>query len=104
MTKFIECDSAPRGCKVLLNMDEVLEIAPLASGGCELFFFDATVPGGRVGYKVKDHYTRFLRALPAYASLLDALDADKISSGGAAATVKNSGGPARGTSKVPASA
>ena len=37
----------------MMNMDEVVEIAPFAAGGCHLFLND-----GRI-YKVKDSYELF---------------------------------------------
>jgi hypothetical protein len=53
MGLFVEVNSVDKGCKVILNMDEVVEIAPMATGGCHLFLSD-----GRI-YKVKDNYPLF---------------------------------------------
>lgn len=53
MSLFVEVNSVEKSCKVILNMDEVMEVAPMASGGCHLFLTD-----GRI-YKVKDSYTLF---------------------------------------------
>jgi hypothetical protein len=53
MALFVEVDSVDKGCKVILNMDEVMEVAPMATGGCHLFLTD-----GRI-YKVKDNYPLF---------------------------------------------
>jgi len=53
MALFVEVQSVDKGCKVILNMDEVVEIAPMATGGCHLFLSD-----GRI-YKVKDNYPLF---------------------------------------------
>lgn len=53
MALFVEVNSSDKGCKVILNMDEVAEIAPMQSGGCHLFLTD-----GRI-YKVNDSYTLF---------------------------------------------
>ena len=53
MALFVEVQSVEKGCKVILNMDEVVEVAPMASGGCHLFLSD-----GRI-YKVKDNYPLF---------------------------------------------
>lgn len=53
MALFVEVDSTDKGCKVILNMDEVMEVAPMATGGCHLFLSD-----GRI-FKVKDSYTLF---------------------------------------------
>jgi len=59
MSLFVEVDSIDKGCKVIINLDEVLEIAPLAAGGCVLFFADQSSPGGKTSYKVKDSYDQF---------------------------------------------
>lgn len=53
MALFVEVESVDKNCKVVLNMDEVMEVAPMATGGCHLFLTD-----GRI-YKVKDNYPMF---------------------------------------------
>jgi len=53
MALFVEVQSVEKGCKVVLNMDEVVEVAPMSTGGCHLFLSD-----GRI-YKVKDNYPLF---------------------------------------------
>ena len=53
MALWVEVDSVEKGCRVMMNMDEVTEIAPFAAGGCHLFLND-----GRI-YKVKDSYEQF---------------------------------------------
>lgn len=53
MSLFVEVDSVEKGCKVILNLDTVSEIAPFSMGGCHLFLND-----GRI-YKVKDSYELF---------------------------------------------
>lgn len=53
MALFVEVNSVDKGCKVILNMDEVVEVAPMSTGGCHLFLSD-----GRI-YKVKDNYPLF---------------------------------------------
>ena len=53
MALWVEVDSVEKGCRVMMNMDEVVEIAPFAAGGCHLFLND-----GRI-YKVKDSYALF---------------------------------------------
>lgn len=53
MSLFVEIDSIEKGCKVIVNLDTVIEIAPLSQGGCALFLND-----GRI-YKVKDSYELF---------------------------------------------
>ena len=59
MSTFIEVDSIDKGCKVIINLDEVIEIAPLSAGGCVLFFADTAAVNGRSAYGVKDDYTMF---------------------------------------------
>ena len=39
MATFIEVSSiAPKKCKVIVNLDNIIEIAPLVAGGCVLYF------------------------------------------------------------------
>lgn len=59
MALFVEVDSVEKQTKVIINLDEVLEIAPLVEGGCVLFFSDAAATGGKSPYKVKDSYDQF---------------------------------------------
>ena len=59
MSLFIEVDSVDKNCKVIINLDCVLEIAPLRGGGCDLFITDSASVGGKVTMKVKDSYELF---------------------------------------------
>ena len=59
MSIFVEVQSVDKDCSVIINLDEVIEIAPLVDGGCALFFADGGSAGGRVAYKVKDSYNQF---------------------------------------------
>jgi hypothetical protein len=59
MATFIEVDSVEKGCKVIINLDEIIEIAPLAVGGCVLFFADSAAVNGKSAYPVKDSYDQF---------------------------------------------
>jgi len=59
MALFVEVDSVEKQCKVIINLDEVVEIAPLAAGGCALFIADPAAVGGSKAYKVKDSYDQF---------------------------------------------
>jgi hypothetical protein len=59
MALFVEVESIEKQCKVIVNLDEVLEIAPLLEGGCALFFSDSAAVGGKTSYKVKDNYDAF---------------------------------------------
>jgi hypothetical protein len=53
MAMFVEVGSMDKQCKVIINLDSIHEIAPLASGGCALFLTD----GGLT--KVTDSYEQF---------------------------------------------
>jgi hypothetical protein len=55
----VEVESVERGCKVLLNMDLVIEIVPLLAGGTTLFFADSAAVNGKTAYQVKDSFTQF---------------------------------------------
>ena len=61
MALFVEVDSIEKQCKVIVNLDSVIEIAPLASGGCVLFFADSTSTGGKIPYKVTNNYDQFVQ-------------------------------------------
>lgn len=59
MSTFVEVESVEKNCKVIINLDEVIEIAPLAAGGCVLFFGDSAAVNGKSAYPVKDSYDQF---------------------------------------------
>jgi len=59
MSTFIEVESVEKGCKVIINLDQIVEVAPLIGGGCALFFADNAAVGGKISYKVKDNYSVF---------------------------------------------
>ena len=59
MSVFIEVESVEKQCKVIINLDMVIEVAPLAAGGCQVFYADASAVGGKTGMKVKDSYSQF---------------------------------------------
>ena len=59
MSLFIEVESVEKGCKVIVNLDTIIEIAPLLEGGCALFHADASAVGGKSPMKVRDSYTHF---------------------------------------------
>ena len=52
---FIEVESIEKGCTVIINLDQVLEIAPLVSGGCALFFTDGAGMNSKSAMKVKEY-------------------------------------------------
>jgi hypothetical protein len=64
MSLFVEVESLEKGCKVIVNLEEVIEIAPLSAGGCALFFADAAAVGGKSAMKVTDSYEQFRQLLP----------------------------------------
>lgn len=59
MSLFIEVNSLEKGCPVIVNLESVIEIAPLAAGGCALFFSDSAAVGGKTAMKVSDTYEQF---------------------------------------------
>lgn len=59
MALFVEVDSVEKQCRVIVNLDDVLEIAPLREGGCALFFADSAAVNGKTAFKVKDSYEQF---------------------------------------------
>jgi hypothetical protein len=59
MSLFIEVQSIEKQCKVIVNLEQVIEIAPLYEGGCHLFFSDAAAVGGKTAMKVEDSYAHF---------------------------------------------
>ena len=63
MSVFIEVESVEKQCKVIINLDEVLEIAPLREGGCALFFPDGAAVSGKASLKVKDILNSFKASL-----------------------------------------
>lgn len=61
MSTFVEVNSvAPKQCKLIVNLDNVIEIAPLVAGGCVLYFA-ATEAGGPRTMTVSDSYTQFMQ-------------------------------------------
>ena len=56
MSLFVEVNSVDKSCPVIVNLDSVIEIAPLAAGGCALFFADSAAVGGKTAMKVSDSY------------------------------------------------
>jgi hypothetical protein len=59
MSLFVEVNSIDKGCKIIINLDSVIEIAPLAAGGCALFVSDSASTGGKTAIKVSDSYELF---------------------------------------------
>lgn len=59
MSLFVEVDSVEKNCPVIINLDNVLEIAPLKTGGVTIFFADAASVNGKHAMKVHNDYDEF---------------------------------------------
>jgi len=58
MSMFVEVDSVEKNCPVIINLDQVIEIAPLSAGGCLInFTYDGDM--GVRSMKVKNTYEQF---------------------------------------------
>lgn len=61
MSMFIEVNSVvPKNCRVIINLDDVMEIAPLVAGGCVLYF-SALEAGAPRTMTVSDDYSLFMQ-------------------------------------------
>jgi hypothetical protein len=59
MALFVEVTSIDKDCKVILNLDHIIEIAPLVSGGCAIFMADGAGMNSKTSMKVKEDYELF---------------------------------------------
>ena len=59
MSLFVEVTSLDKDCKVILNLDHVVEIAPLVTGGCAIFMSDGAGMNSKTSMKVKEDYEQF---------------------------------------------
>jgi hypothetical protein len=59
MSLFVEVNSVEKGCPVIINLDHIIEIAPLASGGCALFTLDGAGMNSKNAMRVTDSYDQF---------------------------------------------
>lgn len=59
MSLFVEVTSVEKGCPVIINLDHIVEIAPLASGGCALFMTDGAGMNSRSAMRVEESYDLF---------------------------------------------
>lgn len=58
----IQVKSREKNCDVIINLDHVMEIAPLSDGGCEIRFVydgDVTSKGGNRSIRVNNNYKEF---------------------------------------------
>ena len=53
MSLFVEVFSVPKGVNVIINLDEVVEIAPLPDGSAALFFKDGSGSGSMTSITVR---------------------------------------------------
>lgn len=61
MSTFVEVNSiSPKNCKVIVNLDNLIEIAPLIAGGCVLYF-SALESGSPRTMTVSDDYSMFMQ-------------------------------------------
>lgn len=59
MSIFVEVDSVEKGCPVIINLDQIVEIAPIAAGGCAIFFSDSAGMNSRMAVRVSNDYSQF---------------------------------------------
>jgi hypothetical protein len=59
MSLFVEVDSIEKGCPVIINLDHIVEIAPLADGGCALFTTDGAGMNSKSSMRVSNNYSEF---------------------------------------------
>lgn len=95
MSLFAEVFDQGKNCPVIVNLEHVVEITPLRSGGCEIAFSDSASVGGKRVINVKDNYDMF-KQLAMQIVTPDAM-ADRI-----AAINKFAGVPSAPLTNVPA--
>jgi hypothetical protein len=59
MSLFVEVNSIEKGCPVIINLDHIVEIAPLIDGGCALFMVDNAGMNSKTALRVSDSYDQF---------------------------------------------
>ena len=59
MSLFVEVNSVEKKCKVIINLDMVIEIAPILAGGCDIFYNDSAAVNGKTAMRVSDSYSMF---------------------------------------------
>jgi len=59
MALFVEVESVEKGCPVIINLEHIIEIAPLAAGGCALFTLDGAGMNSKNSMKVNNDYSEF---------------------------------------------
>ena len=59
MSLFVEVTSVEKNCPVIVNLDHIVEIAPLSSGGCALFMSDSAGMNAKMAMRVSENYDQF---------------------------------------------
>lgn len=59
MALFVEVNSVEKNCPVIINLDHIIEIAPLAAGGCALFTLDGAGMNSKNALRVSNEYSEF---------------------------------------------
>jgi len=59
MSLFVEVNSVEKGCPVIVNLEHIIEIAPLAAGGCALFTLDSAGMNSKNSMRVTNDYSEF---------------------------------------------
>lgn len=59
MSLFVEVTSVEKNCPVIINLDHIVEIAPLTAGGCALFMSDSAGMNSKSAMRVKEDYSMF---------------------------------------------
>ena len=59
MSLFAELFDLGKNCPVIINLEHVVEVTPLRTGGCEVAFSDSASVGGKRVINVKDDFSMF---------------------------------------------
>ena len=59
MSFFVEVNYVEKGCPVIVNLEHIIEIAPLAAGGCALFTLDSAGMNSKNSMRVSNDYSEF---------------------------------------------
>jgi len=61
MAMFIEVNSVEKNCPVIINLDHVVEVAPLFNGGCELSMLHSSGMNSKTSFRVTNEYNEFMQ-------------------------------------------
>jgi hypothetical protein len=60
MALFVEVTSVEKNCPIIVNLDHIVEIAPLTAGGCMLYWDnDSGMANARPSVQVKEGFDQF---------------------------------------------